>query len=93
MTSRPNPISPTQAQEQRLLEAALALGTEAERRAFLAAIADPEARQRLEELVAASAEADSFFGAPPIQNAGVEFVEPAAPFASAAEAPAQMLGR
>jgi WD40 repeat protein/tRNA A-37 threonylcarbamoyl transferase component Bud32 len=93
MTSRPNPISPTQAQEQRLLEAALALGTEAERRAFLAAIGDPVARQRLEGLVAVSAEADSFFGAPPIQNAGVEFVEPTAPLTPPAEAPAQMLGR
>ncbi len=86
-------MSPTQAQEQRLLEAALALGTEAERRAFLAAISDPAARQRLEELVAASAEADSFFGAPPIQNASVEFVEPPASVTPPVEAPAQMLGR
>jgi serine/threonine protein kinase/WD40 repeat protein len=67
MPSQPNLERPPQAQEQRLLEAALALATEAERLAFLNSVADPELRQRLEGLIAASVEADAFFGAPPPQ--------------------------
>ena len=92
MTSGPDPTTPTLAREQRLLAAALALGSEAERRAFLAAIADPATRQRLGELVAASADADSFFDAPPIRNLGGEALSPTVP-APAAEAPAEMIGR
>jgi len=71
MAWQPLKIS-AQAHEQRLLEAALALETESERGAFLAAVGDPALRRRLEELVASSAEADSFFGAPPLQHAGVD---------------------
>src|SRR6266404_1945076 len=85
-----------QAQEERLLEAALALETETERRAFLASIANPALRQRLEELIASSSAADSFFDRPPVPPAGVE-VQDSAPTshgdAPAAEAPAQMIGR
>jgi len=92
----PTPMTPTQAQEQRLLEAALALETESERQAFLASVGDPARRQRLEKLLAASAEADSFFGEPPHQHAGVDHPAVAPTLKMevlVAEAPAQMIGR
>ncbi|MBL9135400.1 MAG: hypothetical protein JNK85_06010, partial [Verrucomicrobiales bacterium] len=92
MTPDPDPQTPTLAREQRLLEAVLALGSEAERRAFLASIADATMQQRLGELVAASADADSFFNAPPIRNVDGEALAPTVP-APAAEAPAEMIGR
>ena len=94
---RPNSMTPMQAQEQRLLEAALALETGAERRAFLSSVSDPSLRQRLEELVASSAAADSFFREPPHQHAGVNdpAVAPSVtvPTPPSEEAPAQMIGR
>ncbi|MBL9172433.1 MAG: protein kinase, partial [Verrucomicrobiales bacterium] len=93
MNSGANPSNLAQAQEQRLLEAALALGTETERQAFLASIADATARRRLEELVAASAEADSFFSAPPIQSAGGDASAVTIPAPPPGEAPAQVIGR
>ncbi len=68
--SRPSSLTPEQAHEQRLLEAALALATEPERGAFLATIGDPALRQRLAALVASSAEADSFFKEPPLPAEG-----------------------
>ena len=94
---RPNSMTPMQAQEQRLLEAALALETGAERRAFLASVSEPALRQRLEELVASSAAADSFFREPAHQHAGVNdlAVAPSVTVTTppAEEAPAQMIGR
>src|SRR5215212_7360074 len=93
---RPKSMSAKQAQEERLLEAALALPTEVERRAFLAAIADPALRQRLEELIASSTAADSFFDHPAVTPARVD-IQDAAPTshgdAQGDGAPAQMIGR
>jgi len=76
--SRPSRITPGQAHEQRLLEAALALDAESERRAFLACVEDPALRRRLEELIVSSAEAESFFGHPPQHHAAADTVPVAA---------------
>jgi serine/threonine protein kinase len=89
-------MNPTQAHEQRLLEAALALGEGTERQAFLASIGDPGVRQRLEELVAASTAADLFFADPLVQPADGELFQMApATLASAPveEAPPRRIGR
>jgi serine/threonine protein kinase len=80
------PITSTQAREQRLLAAALALETESERRSFLTSVADPALRQRLEELVASSTEADLFFGVPPLQHADVDDKDPVPPIRQATRA-------
>src|SRR5262245_3843494 len=71
---RASSMNSKQSQEQRLLEAALALEKPSEREAFLASIDDPALRQRLAELVAASTEADSFFRESPVANAGADRV-------------------
>jgi len=90
---RPKAMTP---QEQRLLDAALALETQTERRDFLASIGDPARRQRLEQLLAASAGAATFFREPMLQRAD-ENIPALAPTIEteglAAEAPAQTLGR
>src|SRR5258708_6490322 len=84
------------AQEERLLEAALALETETERRAFPASVADPALRQRLEELIASSTGADCFFAHPAVPRAPAE-IQDSAPTsqgeAHADEVAAQMIGR
>jgi hypothetical protein len=84
-----------QSQEQRLLEAALALEKPSEREAFLASIDDPALRQRLAELVAASTEADSFFRESPVENAGADSLAGAPPVQadSPPESPCPMIGR
>ena len=83
-----------QSQEQRLLEAALALERPSEREAFLASIDDPALRRRLAELVAASNEADSFFRESPVANApvGDPSVAPTVQ-ADLQESPCPMIGR
>ncbi len=94
---RPKPLTPTQAREQRLLEAALALETESERRAFLASVGDADLRQRLEGLIAVSAEAEAFFCASPHQPVGVDLKQVAsvvAPEPPPSESvPSEVVGR
>ena len=91
---RASTMDSKQSQEQRLLEAALALEKPSEREAFLASIDDPALRQRLAELVAASIEADSFFRQSPVENAGADSPGVAPPVqADLQESPCAMIGR
>jgi hypothetical protein len=96
MTTPPPPASPSPDREQRLLEGVLALGTEAQREAFLASLDDRDLRRRLEGLIAASADADAFFDAAPGVHAGLEgpdHTEVLPASKPQAEAPAQVIGR
>ncbi|MEK7686025.1 MAG: serine/threonine-protein kinase, partial [Verrucomicrobiota bacterium] len=64
----------TRTQEQHLLQAALALESEAQRQAFLNAACGNDAalRRRIDELIAASREAEAFFQEPPGKHAGLQ---------------------
>jgi hypothetical protein len=92
MTSPNDPAGPEHDREQRLLDAVLALGTEAERSAFIASIADPSLRRRLEELAAVSAEADVFFEACPLDEVGPPRGAPLGDASGSVVAPAQVHG-
>ena len=92
----PPPASTSPAEEQRLLEAVLSLGKEPQRREFLASLEDPDLRRRIEALVAASLDADSFFEEAPGVHAGLENTDRTKVVPSsgpAAEVPARMIGR
>ena len=66
-------MNATKSQEQSLLEVALRLESESERNTFLdsACASDPGLRRRLDELLAASKEADAFFRDDPLKQAGL----------------------
>ncbi|MBI4325636.1 MAG: protein kinase, partial [Chloroflexi bacterium] len=88
----------TRTQEQHLLQAALALESEAQRQAFLNAACGDEAalRRRIDELIAASREAEAFFQEPPDKHAGFQdaATEPALRVEQPAdEAPGDRIGR
>src|SRR5713226_8834803 len=90
-------MSATKSQEQSLLEAALRLESESERDTFLDAACanNPGLRRQLDELLAASKEADAFFRDDPLKQAGlVEGVAlPATLAAPVSEKPGDKLGR
>ena len=84
--------------EQSLLQAVLALESEAQREAFLnIACADsPDLRERIVQLLAAHADADLFFREPAASHAGIadaEPVRPAAPPLEADKASGEHIGR
>src|SRR5439155_151985 len=90
-------MSATNSQEQSLLEAALRLESESERNTFLDAACanDPGLRRRLDELLAASKEADAFFRDDPLKQAGLveDRALTAAPASPIPEKPGDKLGR
>jgi len=85
-------------QEQTLLQAALALESEAQREAFLnaACATHPDLRRRIDELIAASGDAEAFFQKPPEKHAGLaaSATDPTVHLEQAAdEAPGERIGR
>jgi eukaryotic-like serine/threonine-protein kinase len=85
-------------QEQSLLQAALALESEAQREAFLnaACAKHPDLRRRIDELIAASGDAEAFFQKPPEKLAGLaaSATDPTVRLERPAdEAPGERIGR